>query len=88
MATATTAVSNLNLSPESTVRLMHLLARTQEEELSCEETFALLDEYVELTESDAATLMPLVRHHLDGCPDCHERYDALRRILQTDTISD
>lgn len=88
MAAAVTAVSDLNLNPESTIRLMRLLERTQEEELSCEETFALLDEYVELTEGDAATLMPLVKHHLDGCPDCYERYDVLRHIVQIETNSD
>lgn len=81
-----TAVTTLNLTPASTVRLLHLLERTQEEELTCEETFDLLDEYVELAESEAeaTAIMPLVKHHLDGCPDCHERYDALRRILQSD----
>ncbi len=83
-----TAVSapQLTLTPESAMRLLRLLERTQEEELTCEETFALLDEYAELAESEAEAevLMPLVKHHLDGCPDCYERYDALRRILQTD----
>ncbi len=73
-----------SLSPETTQRILRLLEWTQEEELTCEETFALLDEYVELADGDAETIMPLVKHHLDGCPDCFEGYDALRRILQND----
>lgn len=75
-----------DVTETSVARLMHVLEHTQEEELSCEETFALLDEYVELavSKSEAAALMPLVKHHLDGCPDCHDYYDSLLRILQTE----
>lgn len=67
-------------------RLMQLLEKTQEEELTCQETFALLDEYVELVDSNAemAALMPIVRLHLDMCPDCHNEFEALLRILQTE----
>jgi hypothetical protein len=70
-------------------RLMQRLEETRENEYSCEETFALLDEYVELANSreEAAVLMPLVQHHIDACPDCRERFEVLLRILQTETSS-
>lgn len=68
--------------------LMQLIEHTQEEEYSCAETFALLDEYVELAlrnDLEAETLMPLVRHHLDMCPECYERYEALMYILKMES---
>ena len=68
-------------------KLMLALEMTREKEYSCEETFALLDEYVEVAvknEEDAAAVMPLVKHHLNTCPGCHENFEALLRILQTE----
>lgn len=70
-------------------KLMQRLEETRENEYSCEETFALLDEYVELANSseEAAALMPLVKHHIDACPDCRERFEVLLQILKTETSS-
>ena len=55
----------------------------QEDEISCGELFAKLDEYVEreVDKKDAAILMPVIREHLDVCPDCWEEYEALLDIL-------
>lgn len=66
--------------------LMRQVDKTETDQYSCEETFALLDEYVELVQSeeDAATLMPLVEHHLIHCPGCREHYEILLTILQTE----
>jgi hypothetical protein len=66
--------------------LMEMLDHTYEGMYSCEETFALLDEYVELIAEDdeAAELMPYVQRHLDNCPDCHEVYATLLNIIQPD----
>ena len=72
---------------ETTIKkLMQLLEKTREVECSCPETFALLDEYVELIDSneEAAMLMPIVKYHLDMCPDCRDKFEALLRILQTE----
>ena len=54
-----------------------------EDEISCGELFAKLDEYVEreVDKKDAAILMPVIREHLDVCPDCWEEYEALLDIL-------
>lgn len=74
------------LDAHSLQNLMQLVGNTHEEMYSCDETFELLDEYVELatTQEDMAMLMPFVKRHLDMCPDCHERYDVLLTILEND----
>ena len=69
---------------DTVITLMRLIEQTNEGEYSCEETFDLLDEYVELAaaEEDLETLMPLVKKHVDHCPDCGPRYEILLDILQ------
>jgi len=84
----TAATSNLDqLNESALVDLMQTLEMTQENMYSCEETYALLDKYVELvnTGEDAARLMPLVKNHLDACPGCHEHYEILRDIIANES---
>ncbi|HZB76206.1 MAG TPA: hypothetical protein VE526_08295 [Solirubrobacteraceae bacterium] len=52
-------------------------------EVSCEECFALLDEYVELelADEDADARLPGMREHLQGCPACHEDHESLRDLV-------
>jgi len=52
-------------------------------ELSCEECFAQLDRYVELTlaEAGADESVPGMRAHLEGCPACAEDFRSLRDFL-------
>ena len=54
-------------------------------EVSCEECFELLDQYVDLEVSgaDADARLPGLRTHLDGCPACHEDYESLRAFVQS-----
>jgi hypothetical protein len=54
-----------------------------EPELSCEECFAQLDRYVELTlaEADPDEQVPGMRAHLEGCPACAEDFRSLRDFL-------
>jgi hypothetical protein len=67
--------------------LFQMLARTEETELSCDDVFRLLDEYADVTISgeDAASLLPLVKLHLDNCMDCREEYETLIQILKDST---
>ena len=60
------------------------VARTQEIEYSCDDTYRLLDEFAEavVQGKDAARLMPLVQQHLELCPDCREEFEALLRVLR------
>ena len=71
-------------SAAMTVRLLRSLAMTKEEEISCDDVHALLDEFVELKlrGEDVDELMPLVKHHLDMCRDCFEEYEALLTALE------
>jgi anti-sigma factor RsiW len=53
-------------------------------EVSCEECFELLDEYVdlELAGADADRRLPGMREHLQGCPACHEDHASLRDLVR------
>jgi hypothetical protein len=52
-------------------------------EVSCEQCFDLIDEYVELELADieAGSLLPEVRAHLEGCSACNEDHESLRALL-------
>ena len=69
--------------------LLRMVETTEQQELSCDEVFALLDQYVELIIDDenATDLLPLVKKHLDRCKDCHEEYEALVRVLKGTSAS-
>jgi hypothetical protein len=65
--------------------MVDMLAHTREEEYSCDEVLALMDQFAEMViqGEDAARLMPLVQHHLEMCGDCREEFEALLRILRS-----
>jgi hypothetical protein len=69
---------------EAVLGFLHVLESVREEECSCDEIYTKIDEYVEreVDKKDAAQLMPLIREHLDLCPECCEEYDALMHILE------
>ena len=73
------------MNQKNLIDLMERLEKTMEDAYSCEEAFALLDEYVELVASDeeAKRLMPLVKNHLDMCPDCQDEFEILLHVLKT-----
>ncbi|RMG97672.1 MAG: hypothetical protein D6706_08105 [Chloroflexi bacterium] len=82
-----TPLDNLeNIGEDVIKRLLELIEKTREDAYSCEEAYALLDEYVELVAGNeaAAQVMPLVERHLDLCPDCREKFEVLLQILQSD----
>ena len=53
-------------------------------EVTCEECFELLDEYVdlELAGEDADRRLPGLREHLQRCPACREDHESLRDFVQ------
>ena len=59
--------------------LMTRLLGPKGQEVSCEECFELLDEYVdlELAGTDADRRLPGMREHLQGCPACREDHESL-----------
>jgi hypothetical protein len=52
-------------------------------QVTCEECFERLDEYVELEllGDDADARVPGMRAHLEGCPACGEEHESLRALL-------
>ncbi len=66
-------------------RLLARLLGPAEPELSCEECFAQLDRYAELSLEAGATpdeQAPGMRAHLEGCPACSEDYESLLALLR------
>jgi hypothetical protein len=63
--------------------LIRRLLGPAEAEVSCDECFDLLDEYVdlELAGEDADARLPGMRAHLQGCPACHEGHESLRELV-------
>jgi DNA-binding transcriptional MerR regulator len=73
------------LQDEVVVRFLKILDRVREEEMSCEEMYEQLDEFVEQevqSKEASSTLMPLIQEHLDMCPDCCDEYEALLTVLE------
>lgn len=72
------------LSNEAVLKFLRVLESVREEEATCDEVYAKIDEYVEkeVDQKDAAQLMPLVREHLDMCSECCEEYEALLDVLE------
>jgi len=73
-----------DLTTEAVLGFLRVLEQVREEELTCIEIHAKLDEYVELEikKEDAAHIMPLIREHLDLCPECWEEYEALLDVVE------
>jgi elongation factor P--beta-lysine ligase len=80
-------LKKVSLDETTLLNLMRQVEQTKEGTYSCDETFALLDEYVELVsnQDEAAKLMPLVEAHLDACSGCKKKYDILRAILNSES---
>ena len=74
----------VELQDEVIVKFLRILDSVRDEEMSCDEMFTRLDEFVEteVQSKDAGKLMPLLREHLDMCPDCDEEYEALLTVLE------
>jgi len=58
-------------------------------ELTCEQCFDHLDEYVELelADLDADARIPGMWAHLEGCPACGEDHASLRALVRGDRAS-
>jgi hypothetical protein len=72
------------LSDVMVAQLIRSLANSDEDELSCNEVYDLLDQYAEshLRGEDAEKLMPLLKEHLDVCHECCDEYDALLSAVE------
>jgi hypothetical protein len=71
--------------PDDVVQgFVRVLEEVRIEDMPCSQVFAMLDEYVEreVHGEAAAQIMPLLREHLDICPDCCEEYEALLSAME------
>ena len=77
------------LSDEVVNGFLRVLEKIRAEDVSCDEVFAQLDEYVEkeVRGKDVARLMPLLREHLDLCSDCCDEYEALLHVIVKSTVN-
>src|SRR5436190_17382874 len=73
------------LSNEAVLGFLRVLETVDNEEISCDELYEKLDQYVEreVDKKDAARIMPLMREHLDICPECCEEYETLLHVVAT-----
>jgi len=72
------------LSNEAVLGFLRVLENVDKEEISCDELYTKLDEYVDrqVDMKDAARIMPLMREHLNICPECCEEYEALLHVIE------
>ena len=56
-------------------------------ELTCEQCFAKLDQYVELelSDVDADAAIPGMSAHLEGCGACNEDHQSLRALVEAES---
>jgi hypothetical protein len=64
--------------------LLNGLLGPGEPEVTCEQCFELLDQYVDLEAhgQDADAKLPGMRAHLAGCPACHEDHESLLAFVR------
>jgi hypothetical protein len=72
------------LKRDDIVKLVRVVAETQEIEIGCDECFERLDIFAEteLSGVDPSAAMPLVGDHLDKCADCSSKFEALLTALR------
>lgn len=65
--------------------ITQMLRMTAVDEVDCETTGALMDQYAELVArgSDTKQLLPLVHRHIEMCPECREELEALLRAMRS-----
>jgi hypothetical protein len=74
------------MTPRDNKALIERLLGPGAPEVSCEECFALLDEYVDLEVRglDADARLPGLGAHLAGCPACHEDHESLLEFVTSE----
>ena len=72
------------VSPASLAVMGRQIASTQDVEYDCNDVYRLLDQFAEAVQrgEDEAPWMPLIRMHLERCPDCRAEFEALMRALR------
>lgn len=78
------------MTDETTRDMIARLLGPADPEVTCEECFELLDQYVdlELAGEDADDRLPGMRAHLEGCPACREDHESLRDFAAQESSAD
>jgi len=77
--------SEPEISDEVVMRFLQILEQVRDEDLSCSDMYARLDEFVEAEVregADADKLTPLIHEHLDMCSECCDEYEALLSVVE------
>ena len=67
-----------------TRKVLYGLTQDTEPWLSCDDCFALLDEYVENSLADPDYVHVAMATHLEACPACAEEAESLDALLKDD----
>lgn len=72
------------LKDEVVVKFLQILETLREEEMSCAEMYAHIDEFVEreVKTHDAQKIMPLIQEHIELCSECCDEYEALLDVVE------
>ena len=78
------------MTDDTTRNLIARLLGPAGPEVTCEECFELLDQYVDLEVAgeDADARLPGMRAHLEGCPACNEDHESLREFVVLQSSGD
>ena len=73
----------MKISETTLIKIIKSIGMIKEEEIGCDTCFEELDRFVDMLREgeDLARVMPLVQHHLEVCPCCHEETEALLNAL-------
>ena len=73
-----------HIQDEVVLKFLRILENVRKEDMSCDQMFIQLDEFVEheVRSRDAARIMPLIQEHIDLCPECCDEYQALLTVLE------
>jgi hypothetical protein len=68
---------------------MKTIFNTQAEDITCDECFEHIDEYVDLLRAgqDPSELLPQVKRHLEQCRCCEMEFRVLISILEAEVDS-
>jgi hypothetical protein len=77
-------VDDAEEKPRCFTGLMKKIFTTQEDEITCDDCFDHIDQYVDLLQAgeDPAKVLPQVKQHLEMCQCCETEFKALITILE------
>ena len=73
------------LDADTLKQMVRGVMSSRKDEIDCNECFEQLDHFSELTLAGKSVeeAMPLVKRHLDTCPDCREEFEVLLKAIKS-----